>query len=120
MVVVTPDSKAQEILMDAKDLSIQFKKNSGPGGQSVNKLLSAVRITHLPTGIYVDMKQSPSQLENKTMAYALLKEKLRAYALDNQAKEKNAFRNLVLTSGDRCLIFLFLKIIQISKNIDMM
>jgi peptide chain release factor 2 len=78
-----------EITIDPQDLKIDVFRSSGPGGQSVNTTDSAVRITHLPTGITVSVQNEKSQLQNKNVAIGILKSKLLVIEEEKQAKEKS-------------------------------
>ncbi len=75
-VAVLPKSKKTQIKIDPKDLKIDIYKSSGPGGQNVNKRETAIRITHLPTGIVVTSQTERNQLENKENALSVLEARL--------------------------------------------
>lgn len=75
-VAVLPQPKKTEIKINAQDLKIDFYRSSGPGGQNVNKRETAVRITHLPTGIIVTSQNERNQLQNKENAMTILKAKI--------------------------------------------
>ena len=100
-VAVLPEAEEVDIEVLDKDLRIDVFRSSGPGGQSVNTTDSAVRITHLPTGIVVSQQDEKSQHKNKAKALKIL----RARLLDNQIQEKNKQRSEQrknqVGSGDR-------------------
>jgi peptide chain release factor 2 len=93
LVEVLPEfEEIKEIVIKPEDLKIETYRASGPGGQYVNKTESAVRITHLPTGLVVACQSERLQGENKKRAMKLLYSKLHQYYLKNREKEKSKLR----------------------------
>jgi peptide chain release factor 1 len=100
-VAVLPEAEEVEIDLPEKDLRIDVKRSSGPGGQSVNTTDSAVRVTHLPTGLVVDIQDEKSQHKNKAKALAILRARLLDLERQRQAEERGEQRRSQVGSGER-------------------
>jgi peptide chain release factor 1 len=100
-VAVLPEAEDVDIEINEKDLRIDVFRAQGAGGQHVNKTESAVRITHLPTGIAVAQQTEKSQHKNKAHAMKLLKAKLYEIERERLDKERGSARKSMVGSGDR-------------------
>jgi len=100
-VSVLPEAEEVDVAIEPGDLKIDVYRSSGPGGQSVNTTDSAVRITHLPTGIVVSMQDEKSQIQNRAKALIVLRSRLLKAAQDTQANELGDLKRSQLGSGGR-------------------
>jgi peptide chain release factor 1 len=100
-VMVLPEAEEFDIEIDMNEVRLDFFCSSGPGGQSVNTTYSAVRLTHIPTGIIAQCQDQKSQHKNKEKALKVLRSRLYELELSKKLEADSAKRNAMVSSGDR-------------------
>ena len=100
-VAVLPEAEEVDLKIEPQDLKIDVFRSSGPGGQSVNTTDSAVRITHLPTGVVVSQQDQKSQLQNKLKAMEVLRARLLDRMIAEQEAKRSQSRRAMVGTGDR-------------------
>jgi peptide chain release factor 1 len=100
-VAVLPEAEEEDIEINPADLRIDVFRSGGHGGQSVNTTDSAVRITHLPTGLVITNQDEKSQIKNKAKAMSVLRSRLLQMKIDEEQKQQSDARQKLIGSGDR-------------------
>lgn len=100
-VAVLPEAKESDVEIRPQDIKVEFYRSSGPGGQNVNKVETAVRVYHIPTGLVVGSQESRSQQKNREHAMTLLRTRLFDAQRASEAKKMGEVRREQIGSGDR-------------------
>ena len=98
---VLPEADEIDVQLNMNDVRVDVFRSSGPGGQSVNTTDSAVRMTHIPTGLVIECQDERSQLQNRAKAIRILRTKLYDLEQQRQVDEMGAARKSMVGSGDR-------------------
>ena len=100
-VAVLPEPEELDIRIEPKDVLEHVSRASGPGGQSVNKLNSAIKLEHVPTGITVSMRDEKSQHKNRAKAWRILRSRVYEYHESKKRAQRDSQRKIMIGSGDR-------------------